>query len=209
MKITIAGVGQVGTYYAEKWHRAGHQLTLTYYRDRNKVDAFAAGLGSDVSIAPPVQAIADAEVILFCPRFEHIQDLAEKIGDVGQRILIDANNPFNPERTGPASLPVNQTAATLVASLFPSARQVKALHNLGIQTILNHQPRKLIGFVAGDDTEAVGVVSSLLSEALLDPMPTGSLSTSALSEYPGPLFGMPFNRKEAETTLEQARAAMN
>jgi predicted dinucleotide-binding enzyme len=163
-----------------------------------------------VSFASPEHASAQADVILFCPRFEHIEDAAQKVGDIGQKILIDANNPFNPERTGMAKLAPRQTAATLVASLFPEARHrhVKALHNLGIQTILNHSPRQLVSFVAGDDSEAVNIVTNLLRAARLDPMPTGLFATSRLSEFPGPLFGLAFTREEAETALQQALATL-
>jgi predicted dinucleotide-binding enzyme len=201
MKIAIVGVGAVGSYYAEHWQRAGHELILSYYRDQAKLEAFAANLGKNVSWASPAEAVKAAELILFCPRFEHIDDAAAKMGDIQNKILIDANNPFNPERTGLAQLPPEQSAASLVAALFPNARHVKALHNLGIQTILEHKPRQLVGFVAGDDAEAVRIVMALLREAGLDPLATGAFSTARLSEFPGSLFGLAFSRAEAEAAL--------
>jgi predicted dinucleotide-binding enzyme len=201
MKIAILGVGAVGTYYAKYWQKEGHELILSYYRDQAKLESFAATLGENVSWASPAEAVKAAELILFCPRFEHIEDAAAKMGDIHDKILIDANNPFNPERTGLAQLPPEQSAASLVAALFPNARHVKALHNLGIQTILDHKPRRLAAFVAGDDAEAVRIVMGLLSQADLDPLATGAFATARFSEFPGPLFGLAFSREEAEAAL--------
>src|SRR6266498_2919269 len=124
MKISIIGTGEVGTYYATHWSNAGHDLVLTYYRDQIKIEALASRLGKNVVVATPQQAVAQADVVLFCPRFEHIEDAAKQIGDIGDMILIDSNNPFNPERSGPAIINPNQTAASIVANLFPRARYV-------------------------------------------------------------------------------------
>src|SRR6266496_37510 len=136
MKISIIGTGEVGTYYADHWSKAGHKLVLTYYRDQIKIETLALRLGKKVSVALPQKAVAQADVVLFCPRFEHMEDAAKQIGDIGNVILIDPNNPFNPDRSGPAIIKPNQTAASIVANLFPHARHVKAFHNLGIQTII-------------------------------------------------------------------------
>ncbi len=204
MKISIIGTGEVGTYYATHWSNAGHDLVLTYYRDQIKIEALASRLGKNVVVATPQQAVAQADVVLFCPRFEHIEDAAKQIGDIGDMILIDSNNPFNPERSGPASINPNQTAASIVANLFPRARYVKAFHNLGIQTILENSQRELVAFIASDDIDAAKLVMELAAQAHLTPILSGAFATAALSEFPGPLFGMSFTAQEARKALEKA-----
>lgn len=204
MKIGIVGAGEVGQYYAGHWSRAGHEVVLTYYRDPKKVETLASKLGKNVSIAPPQLALANVEVVLFCPRFEHIEDAAAQIGNLRDLILIDANNPFNPERTGRANLAPNQTAASIVANIFPHARHVKAFHNLGIQTILENSHRELVAFIASDDRSAVEIVMQLAIQAKLAPMRSGSFATATLSEFPGALFGIPFTLQEARESLEAA-----
>lgn len=204
MKIAIVGVGEVGTYYARQWSQSGHELVLTYFRDQAKVEALVAQLGKNVSFSSPREAVANADVVLFCPRFEHMENAARQIGDVGETILIDANNPFNPERSGRADIGLNQTAFNMVVNLFPQARHVKAFHNLGIQTILAHAPQELVAFVASDDTDAAERVMVLARQAHLTPLLTGDLATAVLSEFPGPLFGIPFSLQEAREVLATA-----
>src|SRR5262245_52914496 len=104
MKICIVGAGEVGAYYAKYWSKANHELVLTYFRDQSKVESLVSQLGKNVTVSAPQDAAADADVILFCPRFEHIEDAARQIGDIGEATLIDPNNPFNPERTGRANI---------------------------------------------------------------------------------------------------------
>lgn len=193
MKIMIVGIGEVGTYYAKHWSNAGHELVLTYFRDQAKAEGLASQLGKNVSVRSSQNAVTTADVILFCPRFEHINDAANQLGDVGDAILIDANNPFNPERTGRAEMSALQTASSIIIDLFPRARHVKAFHNLGIQMILDHLPQSLVAFIASDDIKAAEIVMQLASEAHLTPLLSGALETAPLSEFPGPLFGIPFD----------------
>jgi len=204
MKISIIGTGEVGTYYADHWSKAGHELVLTYYRDQIKIEALALRLGKNVSVAPPQKAVAQADVVLFCPRFEHMGDAAKQIGNIEDVILIDPNNPFNPERSGRANISPNQTAASIVVHLFPRARYVKAFHNLGIQTIIENSQRELVAFIASDDTDAAKIVMELATQAHLTPMLSGGFTTAALSEFPGPLFGVPFTTQQARKALEIA-----
>jgi len=204
MKISIIGAGEVGRYYADHWSKAGHELVITYYRDQIKIETFAARLGKKVSVAPPQKAVAQTDAVLFCPRFEHLEDAAKQIGDIGDVILIDPNNPFNPDRSGPANINPNQTAASMVANLFPRARYVKAFHNLGIQTIIENSQRELVAFIASDDIDAAKLVMELATQAHLTPMLSGAFATAALSEFPGPLFGVPFTTDQARKALEMA-----
>jgi 8-hydroxy-5-deazaflavin:NADPH oxidoreductase len=204
MKISIVGSGEVGTFYAEHWSKAGHELVLTYYRDNIKIKALATRLGKNVSVAPPQKAVMQAEVVLFCPRFEHMEDATKQIGDIGSVILIDPNNPFNPDRSGPVNINSNQTAASIVANLFPRARHVKAFHNLGVQTIIKNSQRELVTFIASDDIDAAKIVMILATQAHLTPMLSGAFATAALSKFPGPLFGLCFATQQARKSLEIA-----
>jgi predicted dinucleotide-binding enzyme len=133
-----------------------------------------------------------------------MEDAAKQIGDIGTVILIDPNNPFNPERSGFANIALNKTAASMVVDFFPRARHVKAFHNLGIQMIIQNNQRNLVTFIASDYTDAAKIAMDLATQAHLTPMLSGPFATSALSEFPGPLFGIPFTPQEAQEELEKA-----
>ena len=42
MRISIVGLGEVGTYYAKYRSQSGHELVFTYFRDREKAEVLAA-----------------------------------------------------------------------------------------------------------------------------------------------------------------------
>ncbi len=163
------------------------------------------GLGK-IDYIEPDQIAAEADIVLFAPRFEHLDQARDLVGGLAGKIVIDPNNPFNPARDGPARLQAGETAAGIVVGLFPRARVVKALHNVGVQTILGHREGQLAGFVASDDASAADIVAGLVSSAMLTPIVTGGIRTAALSEFPGPPFRHAFSPNAARRELSRLLA---
>lgn len=196
MKIVLVGLGEVGGFYLDHWARAGHDLRYSFVRDQAGAAARAAGRAAYIE---PEETGGWADVVLFAPRFEHLSDAADAIGDLGALVLIDPNNPFNPTRDGVVDLG-GRTAAELLKERFPKARIVKAFHNLGVASIRAAE-RPLAAFIASDDAQAAAVAAELAFAAGLVPVETGRLVTARLSEFPGPLFGHAMSADEARAAL--------
>lgn len=192
MKIAIVGAGNVGRLYGTRWVERGHEVTFGYVRDHARLDAFVAQLGPAASVADTAELTPGADLILFSPPFEQIDDAAGRIGPADGIPLIDTTNPFNPERTGLVDLGAT-TSAAKVAGLFPHARVVKAFHNLSVEQAADPAAATAppVIFLAGDDEGAKNLAARLVIDAGLVPFDTGALSTAHLSEAPGPLFMNP------------------
>lgn len=199
MKIAVVGAGAVGMLYAEKWVAAGHTVVLSYTRNPDRLPQKAAAIGA--SAATPREAASVADVVLFCPPYECIDDAADQLGSVAGTVLIDTTNPFNPDRSGLVDLAEGETAFKAVARAIPGARQVKAFHNLAVAQVTDAAVDRPVIFIAGDAEDARQVVSRLVIDAGLTPVETGDLETARLSEAPGPLFMTIMNADDSHAAL--------
>ena len=193
----VVGAGEVGGFYAERWARAGHAVTLTFARD----DAHAAALAERVG-AGWQDAATDVrpDVVLLAVRLEHLAEARRHTGPLTGVVLLDAVNPFLPDRTGLVALD-GRTAADLVRAAWPQVRHVKALHSIGVQRVRD-AAGPVAAFVAGDDDGATQVAERLTRDAGLLPVRTGGLATAAWSEPPGPLFSQAWSEAEARARLD-------
>jgi 8-hydroxy-5-deazaflavin:NADPH oxidoreductase len=62
MKIGIIGAGNMGSALGRIWASQGHEVMLSYSRDRTKLDAIAQSIGVRAGI--PVEAVQFADVPL-------------------------------------------------------------------------------------------------------------------------------------------------
>jgi predicted dinucleotide-binding enzyme len=62
-------------------------------------------------------------VVLFAPRFEHVDAARKSAGSLACKVVIDATNPYNPARDGLVDL-AGQTAAQFVSAHVLGARPV-------------------------------------------------------------------------------------
>lgn len=60
MKIGIISAGQLGSAYAKRWAKAGHQVILTNCGDLSKLNPLLAEIGANTSAAPAHEAVAQA-----------------------------------------------------------------------------------------------------------------------------------------------------
>lgn len=202
MHIAIAGTGEVGEFYGRRWIAAGHTVTFTHARDHDKARALAAALGPAASFEPSLSAAPRPDVAVLAARLESFEEALDQLGDLQGMPLIDAVNPFSPDRTGLVDLG-GRTAADVVGESLSrrgGALHVKALHSDGVQRIIDTAYPVAL-FIAGDDPGAVAIAETLVTDAGLVPVFTGALETASLSEPPGPLFGQGYDRASAQAAL--------
>lgn len=203
MHIAIAGAGVVGQFYAERWIIAGHTVAFTHVRDHERAEALVARLGPASSWSRSLADAPQPDVAVLAARLETVDQAIADLGDLAGVVLLDAVNPFNPERAGLVDLG-GRTAADRIGDVLAGrggARHVKALHSEGVERILQSDG-PLTLYVAGDDPTAVAVATTLIHDAGLDAVATGPLATAAWSEPPGPLFGQGLSLTEARAALE-------
>ena len=92
MKIAIIGAGNVGGALAKQFAKAGHSV---YLGVRNIKDPKAIALLSKrISAHTISEAVAKADVIITAVYPQATKEIAKQMGNVSQKIIIDAMNTF-------------------------------------------------------------------------------------------------------------------
>jgi predicted dinucleotide-binding enzyme len=184
MQIAIIGAGNVGGALAQGWSRAGHHLVLGV-RDQAdaKVGALARAVGADIK--PPAEAAAIAEVLVLALPWGVAEGAVKALGALNGKIVVDCMNPLAMQN-GRLGLDrgFNTSGAEAVASWIPGARVVKTLNQVGAEMMADNAglPCRPVMFMAGDDSAAKAIVSTLLADLGFEPLDAGDLTKARLLE---------------------------
>jgi 8-hydroxy-5-deazaflavin:NADPH oxidoreductase len=160
MKIAIIGSGNVGGALAQGWVRAGHQVVIGAkfpLSDKNQSLATVIGEDKFMGLKEAVQA---SEVVLIATPPTAIFEVIAEIGDVTNKVLIDATNAVRqkpqPYETVYHAL-VDKTAAQVV----------KCFNTTGFENMLDptYGEVKVDLFMAGDSEDAKKVALQLALDA--------------------------------------------
>ena len=209
MKIGIIGSGNIGGNIGKNWAKAGHEVMFSS-RHPEELKEMAEDVGAKVGTTK--EATRFGEVILLAIPYGKAPDVAEQIGSLSGKILIDAGNPY-PNRDGEVAQKViddeSQTATGYVASLFPKAKTVKAFNSVH-QKVFAEQ-----AFKEGDDRIAVQIcsdepaaketVKQLIEDMGFAPQDLGDLSQGVLFEPNAPLYNQNLKIGDAEKLLSQIK----
>jgi 8-hydroxy-5-deazaflavin:NADPH oxidoreductase len=197
MKIGIIGAGRIGTNVGRLLAQAGHNVMFSFSRSEDKLKALAAEIGSRASYGTPAEAVQFAEAVLLAPPYGVLDVALQAGGDWSGKLVLDAVNPFT--ASGPRYVE-GGTAAEEIAAKLPGARTVKTYNHIHFQHIAHnhHAEPRLLAFICGDDANAKGQASQLISDTGFDVWDLGGLYTARWTEPHGPLFNAPMTRAQAE-----------
>ena len=92
MKIAIIGAGNVGGALALGWVKSGHEITIGA-RDMNSVKVIkVTSQNSSIKVKSIDVASKEAEVILIATSPAAVGEIANQLGDVKDKVIIDAMN---------------------------------------------------------------------------------------------------------------------
>lgn len=177
-------------------------------RNPEELKLMAAEVGAQTGTVSEAAAFGD--VILLAIPFGKIPDLAQQIGKLERKILIDATNPY-PQRDGDVARQViedkSQTASGYVAQQFPGANTIKAFNSIYYKVLQEkafHTGEQRVAVqICGDDLLAKQTVKQLIEAIGFAPQDLGSLSSGTLFEPNAPLYNKNLIIIEAEALLKQ------
>src|SRR5689334_6573433 len=123
--IGVIGAGRIGGNAARLLARAGHDVTVSYSRDADKLQALADEIGGRA--ATPAEA-AQADVVILSVPWRLIDEVLAEAGPLDGKIVIDTTNQFG--ASGWEELPGGLTAAQFNQRRMPGARLVKSFNTL-------------------------------------------------------------------------------
>jgi 8-hydroxy-5-deazaflavin:NADPH oxidoreductase len=156
MTIAIIGSGNVGGALAQQWSKAGHSIYIGAnfpLSDKNKL--LAEKLGESCFL-PIEYAVSKATVVLIATPPTAIFDILPQLGDVSNKIIIDATNAVSkkpePFKTVYHCLQANTQAAI-----------VKCFNTTGFENMLNpvYKSEGIDMFMAGDSDTAKDIAVQL------------------------------------------------
>jgi predicted dinucleotide-binding enzyme len=208
MRIAIVGAGRIGGNCARRFAKAGHDVVVTFARDRAGLEGLAAEIGGQAD--EPAAAVGDAEVVVVSVPWDAIPQALEQAGSLEGRIVIDTTNQFS---GGWLELPGGQTAAQFNAARMPGARYTKSFNTLTsafqADTADREGDERVVQWICGDDPEAKAVVSGLIEDAGYVPVDLGGTAECAVMEAPrrpGAVYGEEYRAADAPAVVEAVRA---
>ena len=209
MKIGIIGSGNIGGNIGKHWAKAGHEVMFSS-RHPEELKDMADEVGAKVGTTE--EAAEFGEVILLAIPYGKVPDVAQQIGSLDNKILIDAGNPY-PNRDGEIAQKViddeSQTATGYVASLFPKAKTVKAFNSVHYKVFADRAfkegDERIAVQICSNDEQAKETVKQLIEDMGFAPQDLGDLSQGALFEPDAPLYNQNLKLPEAEKLLSQIK----
>ncbi len=211
MKIAIVGSGHVGKTFGKLLANAGHEIILTWSSNAASLNRATEEVGHGARNADPASAVREADLVLFAPRWEHIE-AASAAGSWTGKLVVDATNPYNPQRDGYVDLG-DRNASQVVIPLLPGAQYVKALNTLPVEEgfVTDSAGRtgedRVVLFMSGDDDEAKAIVANLIAEIGFEPFDLGSIADSAQQDPNGTYMGGEFHLRDGQPARAEVQAA--
>lgn len=205
MNIGIVGAGTVGTILAKSMALSGHEVYISNSRDPETLtEAF-----SEFDNIHPVwkyDLMTKSEIMVLAVRWKDTKKVLEELGDFEGRIVIDVTN--NVDENFELIDLGGRPSSIIIQELASTARVVKAFNTFKISKYLDDRGKGIISFIAGDDEEALDIVSELISSMGFVPYRTGSLSFGGrLMNVKGPLAGKPRTKDDADRIIGEAEKA--
>jgi 8-hydroxy-5-deazaflavin:NADPH oxidoreductase len=205
--VGIIGSGNIGGNIARRLALAGHQVTVSFSRDRATLSALADEIGAT---AGDPSAAAAADVVVLSVPWGVIDSALAAAGPLVGRIVVDTTNQFG--AGGPLDLG-GVTAARHNADRLPGARYTKSFNTLTSAFQAAAATRsgadKVVQWIAGDDSEAKEIVAGLISDAGYVPFDLAGIDDCAVMEAPrrpGAVYGEEYRLNEALAVAEAHRA---
>ena len=212
-RIAIVGTGHIGGNLARLYAAAGHDVTVSFARDQDKLADLAAEIGAAAS--DPAQAVKQAEVVVISVPWAVVDAAIEQAGGpdaLAGRLVIDTTNQFGRTAAGFGVLDLgDSSAAAINAAKAPQATWVKAFNTLtaGFQASSAGRtgPDRVVIFYATDRDDAALTAERLINDAGFDPVRTGTLARTEVGhqEPKGDLYGEEFHHGDAVTAVGRLR----
>lgn len=183
MTIGIIGSGNVGGVLGARWAQKGHSVVFgSRTPDDDDMKKLLAGAGKTSRGATLAEA-ATSDVLLLAMPWPVIKDVLAGLGNLTDKVLIDATNPVLANLSALA-LGTTTSAAEQVAQWARGAKVVKAFNTIGNSIMANtdFKGEKPVLFYCGDDALAKKTVHQLAGDIGFDPQDAGPLTQARLLE---------------------------
>jgi len=149
MKIAVIGAGNVGGALALGWAKAGHEINIGARDPNSHKIKRVTSQNSKIKVKSIRDASAEAEVILIAALPNAICEIAKQLGDMQDKVIIDAMNSISSKPEG-----YNNTFEVL-KSLTNCKNIVKCFNSTGFENMADpkYGDQSADMFMAGDSSK--------------------------------------------------------
>jgi predicted dinucleotide-binding enzyme len=208
LRIGVIGAGHIGGNCARQAVRAGHEVTLSFARDRSKLEALASELGDRASLGTAADAVAFGEIVIVSVPWGAIPEALAQAGELLDKLVIDTTNQFG---AGPMPEP-GQTAASFNAMRMRGARYAKSFNTLTAafqgRAAERVGPERVVQWICGDDLHAKQIVAGLIEDMGYVAIDLGGTATCTVMEAPrrpGAVYGEEYRAADADAVVDAVR----
>lgn len=208
VRIGIIGAGNIGSTIGGLWAKEGHEVMVSS-RHPEELKGLVDSLGPKARAGTPAEAIAFGDVVLIAVPYKAYPQLAQDYAAALQgKIVIDAGNATQ-ARDGEVYAEVKRSGiAAVSAKYLQGARIVRAFNAANYKLFAKNAHRdggRMAIPIAGDDSQALATVATLVADAGFDPVTVGPLSKADGFAMESPGFGLELTAPELSARLGVAR----
>ena len=206
-RIGIIGSGHIGGTIGGLWVKAGHPVMFSS-RHPEELKDMVAGLGALAQAGPVDKAIAFGDVVFIAVPYGALPQVGrDNAAALKGRVMLDACN-ATAARDGAIAEEVERDGIGVVSQKYlAGTRLVRGFNTMSYMTFAKEANRpdpRLAIPIAGDDAEALQVVSGLVRDAGFDPVVVGKLADAKRFQRGGPGYGQPVSAAELKQKLNLA-----
>ncbi len=198
--VAVIGTGDMGNSLGPKLAEIGYRV-IYGSRDptRESVQDLVERTGAGASATTQKEAAQAADIVLLAVPWPPMEQVAQNLGNLDGKIVIDASFPFRQAEDGYPESMVETSSAEMIQGWNPGAKVVKwslpTAQYIDQPLGLGQRP---VNFIAADDREAKEKVAMMAAQIGQDPVDAGPLRFSRAIEGMVHLFMVPIyqGRKE-------------
>ena len=202
MKIGIIGAGRMGRALGRRWARAGHEVTISFSRDRHKLEAIAREIGHGAKSASPADAAKGAEAVLFAVQWSTIDEALEQSRSLSRKTVLTCTLPMTADDT---KLAIGHTSSGAEELARRTGARVVAIFNTITSELLSDDAEvarmRPDIIYCGNSKGAKSIAATLARDAGINPIDAGALRIARYLEPFGLLIAQLAYEQELGETL--------
>lgn len=173
---------RLGTLFAQ----AGHAVTFSYARSRQKLERLARKAGGSARAGTPRDAAQDAHALLLAVHWSRVDDVLAQAGDLAGRAIITCSLPMNDDNTE-LVISGSSSGAEALAMKLPAAHVVGAFNTVPSEVLFSvfaarrRSVRPSIVY-CGDQSRAKRAAARLIRDVGFEPLDAGPLRVARYTE---------------------------
>ncbi len=198
--VAVIGTGDMGNSLGPKLADIGYQI-IYGSRDptRESVQNLVERTGAGASATTQKEAAQAADIVLLAVPWPPMEEVAQNLGNLDGKIVIDVSFPFQQAEDGYPENMVETSSAEMIQGWNPGAKVVKwslpTAYYIDEPLELGQRPAN---WIAADDREAKEKVAMMAAQIGQDPVDAGPLRLSRALESQVLLFMVPLYQRQKE-----------